>query len=136
MGFLKAARKEKYEIADMFEVFKRNYIDAILVTLISMIFVILGLIFFIVPGFIIMVRLAFAPYIVIDKKMAAMDAIKKSWNMTKGHSWTIFFMIILAILAIIGGLVALVVGVFFSIVWIASSFAILYNSVSIKKTKK
>ena len=99
------------------------------------IFVVVGLILFIIPGIIIFIRLSFVSYLVIDKKMEAIKALQTSWNMTKGHSWTIFGMILLAIPIVIAGLIVLIVGVLFSVAWISAAFAILYHSVSLGKKK-
>lgn len=131
--FLKAARKEKYDVADMFSIFKRNYWNAVIASFLTFAFVVIGLILFIIPGIIIMVRLAFVGFLIVDKKMEALDAIKKSWKMTKGHSWTIFGMGLLSILIIFAGLVLFIFPVLFAFMWIIASFAVLYNSVLVGK---
>ena len=134
--FLKAARKDKYSLGDMFSVFKRNYLNIVVANLLMIIFVFVGLILLIIPGIIVAVRLAFVPYFAVDRKMKGMESIKASWRMTKGHSWTIFGMYLLAIPIALLGVICLFVGVFVSIAWIGSSFAVLYHSVSLKKGKK
>jgi hypothetical protein len=131
--FLKAVRREKIEIKDMFAVFERNYWNAVIASLVTTIIIVIGLFMFIVPGIIFACRLAFVPYLVIDEKMEAMEALKASWAMTKGHGWTIFFMGLLAFLIIIAGLIVLIFGVLISAMWISAAFAILYYSVYLKK---
>lgn len=131
--FLKAVRREKIEIKDMFSVFERNYWNAVLAGLIKTIIIVLGFFMLIVPGIIFACRLAFVNYLVIDEKMEALEALKASWAMTKGHGWTIFGMALLAFLIIIAGLLVLFVGVFISVMWITASFAVLYHSVYVKK---
>ncbi|MBT96769.1 hypothetical protein CMI49_01580 [Candidatus Pacearchaeota archaeon] len=132
--FLKAARKEEYKIKNMFAVFNRNYWNAVLAGFLSVIFIILGFIFFIIPGIIVLIRLVFVKYLIIDKKMKAWDAITTSWNMTRGYSWTILAMGLIAIPLIIAGLICLIIGIFPIIMWLESSFAVLYYSVSLKKS--
>jgi hypothetical protein len=132
--FLKAARKEEYKIKNMFAVFNRNYWNAVLAGFLSAVFIILGFIFFIIPGIIVLIRLAFVKYLIIDKKMKAWDAIATSWNMTRVYSWTIFAMGLIAIPLIIAGLICLIIGIFPIIMWLESSFAVLYYSVSLKKS--
>jgi uncharacterized membrane protein len=127
--FLKAVRREKIEIKDMFSVFERNYWNAVLAGLIKAIIIIIGFVMLIVPGIIFACRLAFVNYLIIDEKMEALDALKASWAMTKGHGWTIFGMALLAFLIIIAGLIMLIFGVFISAMWITASFAVLYYSV-------
>ncbi|KPL13758.1 MAG: hypothetical protein AMS23_02405 [Bacteroides sp. SM1_62] len=131
--FLKAVRREKIEIKDMFAVFERNYWNAVIAGLVVAIIVVIGLFMLIVPGIIFACRLAFVPYLVIDQKMEAMEALKASWAMTRGHGWTIFFMGLLAFFIVIAGLIVLIFGVLISAMWISAAFAILYHSVYLKQ---
>lgn len=128
--FLKAARAQKFEITDMFEVFKTNYVNAILASLATGFLVLIGLIFLIIPGIYIAIKLSFVTYLVMDKNMDATTAIKTSWNMTKGHELTIFLMLLIAIPVIILGILALFVGIFVSVVLITAATTVLYNSVA------
>lgn len=131
--FLKAVRREKIEIKDMFAVFERNYWNAVIAGLVTTIIIVIGIFMLIVPGIIFACRLAFVPYLVIDQKMEAMEALKASWAMTKGHGWTVFFMGLLAFFIIIAGLIVLIFGVLISAMWISAAFAILYHSVYLKE---
>jgi len=131
--FLKAVRREKIEIKDMFAVFERNYWNAVIAGLVTTIIIVIGLFMLIVPGIIFACRLAFVPYLVIDQKMEAMEALKASWAMTKGHGWTVFFMGLLAFFIVIAGLIVLIFGVLISAMWISAAFAILYHSVYLKE---
>jgi hypothetical protein len=131
--FLKAVRREKIEIKDMFAVFERNYWNAVIASLVTTIIIVIGIFMLIVPGIIFACRLAFVPYLVIDQKMEAMEALKASWAMTKGHGWTVFFMGLLAFFIIIAGLIVLIFGVLISAMWISAAFAILYHSVYLKE---
>ena len=133
--FLKAARQEKFKIGDMFAVFTRNYWNAVGAGLVVGLIIIGGLILLIVPGIIFAIRLSFVQYLIIDRKMPLGEAISTSWKMTKGRSWTIFGMALLAILIAIAGLIVIGIGVFFSMVWISASFAVLYASVEKAKKK-
>jgi hypothetical protein len=132
-AFLKAVRREKIEIKDMFSVFERNYWNAVIAGVVMGIIIVIGFIMLIVPGIIFACRLAFVPYLIIDEKMEAMEALKASWAMTKGHGWTIFGMAMLAFLLIIAGIIVLIFGVIISAMWISAAFAILYYSVYKKK---
>jgi uncharacterized membrane protein len=131
--FLKAVRREKIEVKDMFSVFERNYWNAVIASLVTTIIIIIGFIMLIIPGIFFACRLAFVPYLVIDEKMEAMEALKASWAMTKGHGWTVFFMGLLAILVVIAGIIVLIFGVLISAMWITAAFAVLYHSVYLKK---
>ena len=128
-AYLKAARNDKLEIRDMFEAF-RNYWNAVLAKLLVGAIVTVGFFLFIIPGIIFACKLAFTPYLVVDRRMAVIEAVKESWRMTNGHAWTVFLIGLLAIPISIVGLICLVVGVIPAFMWIAAAFASLYHAVS------
>lgn len=132
---LKAVRKKKYKIREIFLVFKRkNYLEIVLGGVLSMIFTVLGLILLIIPGIIVAIRLSFVPYLLFDKEMKAMEAIKKSWKLTRGYSWKILGISLLAILIFLVGFILLILPAFFALVWITTTFAVFYNTrISSKK---
>ena len=130
--FLKATRGERIEIKDIFMVFQKNYWNAVVANIVVGVIVGLGVVMLIVPGIIFACRLAFVPYLVIDREMDVMDALRVSWDMTRGHGWQIFFMGFLAIFVVLAGLICLFVGVIISIMWIAAAFAAMYHAVELQ----
>jgi uncharacterized membrane protein len=92
---LKAVRNEKLQLTDIFEGFRR-YVDSVLSGLFVIVFVSIGLILLIVPGICIGCRLAFTPFLVVDRKMHPVDAIKECWRMTRGYGWKIFLIGLIA----------------------------------------
>lgn len=73
--------------------------------------VMIGLIFFIVPGLILAIKLNFAGYISVDKEVGPSDAIAESWRITRDRKWLVLKLIlaiavinIVASLANVGGL--------------------------------
>jgi energy-converting hydrogenase Eha subunit A len=127
--FLKAVRGNDYEIKDAFSAFNKDFFEVMLANLIVTVIIIVGFIFLIVPGIIFAIKLSFVPYLVMDKQMKAMDAIKKSWEMTTGYGAQIFFIGLLSIFIVIGGLLLFIVGIFPAIMWIKSTMASFYYSV-------
>ncbi len=128
-AFLKAVRGERVEVKDVFSVFQRNYWNAVVANIVVAVIVGLGIVMLIVPGIIFACRLAFVPYLVVDREMDAMEALRVSWDMTRGYGWQIFFMGFLAFWIAIGGLILLIVGIFVSIMWISTAFATMYHAV-------
>lgn len=127
--YLKAMRDEEADLKLLFEGFRTKYLNIILANLIVTALVIMGFVMLIIPGIIIACRLAFVSYLVMDKNLDPMKAVEKSWQMTRGHGWTIFFMAIISFFLVILGLLALIVGIFIAIMWIHAAFAALYQSV-------
>jgi hypothetical protein len=131
-AFLKAVRGERVEIKDIFAVFQRNYWNAVIANIVVAVIVGLGMVMLVVPGIIFACRLAFVPFLVVDRKMDVMEALRVSWDMTRGYGWQIFFIGILAFFIVIAGLIMLFVGVFISIMWISTAFAVMYHAVELK----
>jgi uncharacterized membrane protein len=131
-AYFKASRGDKVEVQDMFTVFS-NYWNAVGAYVVTTLIVGFGLILLIVPGIFLACKLAFVPYLVVDKKLGATEAIRASWNLTKGHGWKVFLIGLLAIPIVIAGLICLIVGVIVSAMWIQTAMASLYNAVSIEK---
>ena len=127
--FLRGIRDEKMEVEVLFRGFRENYLNIVLANFLTAAIVGIGLVFLIIPGIILGCRLVFVPYLVMDKHLEPIAAIEKSWEMTRGHAWTVFWMAILAILVIIAGLICFLVGVFISAMWISASFATLYHAI-------
>jgi hypothetical protein len=130
--FLRAVRGERVEIKDMFSVFQGNYWNAVVANVVVAVIVGMGFVMLIVPGIIFACRLAFVPYLVVDKQMDVMEALRVSWNMTRGYGGQIFLMGLMAFFIAIGGLLLLIVGIFISIMWIKTSFAAMYYAVEQK----
>jgi hypothetical protein len=135
MIFVQAVRKIKPDFEYLVKGFMENYLHIILANLLVFALVVLGLFALIIPGIIIGCRLAFVPYIIMDKKLDPIEAVELSWKLTKGHGWTIFFMGFTSIFIVLFGLLMLIVGIFPAIMWICSSFATLYQSVLLEKEK-
>jgi uncharacterized membrane protein len=130
--FLKATRGEKFEVKDMFAVFEgeSSFLNIVLANLLQSAIIGIGLALFVVPGVIFACRLAFVRYLVVDRGMDAVTAVKESWRMTRGHGGEIFLMGILCFPIFVVGLVCLGVGVIPALIWIRSGFAAMYFAVS------
>jgi uncharacterized membrane protein len=93
--------------------------------LLAGIIIFIGFLLLVVPGIIAAIGLGFAPYGVIDRGKGPVEALKDSWNITKGHKGQLF----LFGLALLGlnllGVIALVVGVLVTVpmTWLAVTHA-------------
>jgi uncharacterized membrane protein len=129
--YLRAVRQEEdYPVTDVFAVFNRNYGSAVLAGFLVGLFVSLGFLLLIIPGIIIGIRLSFVNYLVLDEGMEAMEAVRASWEMTKGHAGTIFIMGLLSIPIHIAGLLVFIVGVVVSGLLVSVAFALLYHTIA------
>ena len=108
----------------------------ILASFIKMVIVIGGLLLFIIPGIIFSIKLQFVEYFIVDKKMDALDAIKASWELTKGVKLNLFLLgFLLGLINLLGllcFLVGLVITVPLSMVANAYVYRKLLNQISLK----
>jgi len=128
-AYMKAARGDELKVSDMFDAFN-NYLNSVLANLFVFTVVGIGLVFFIVPGIIFACRLAFVPYLIVDRRMEVVEAVKLSWQMTNGHAWTIFLMALLAVPIITVGFACLGVGIIGAMLWIGLAFGSMYHVAS------
>ncbi|NMB70825.1 MAG: hypothetical protein GYA22_01575 [Bacteroidales bacterium] len=135
MIFVESVRKMKPDFEWLIRGFWTNYLNIVLANLLVFALVAIGLFALIVPGIIVACRLAFVPYIVMDKKLDPIESVELSWKLTRGHGWTIFLMGFIAFFIYIFGFILLIVGIFPAIMWVKSSFASMYQSVLIEKEK-
>jgi uncharacterized membrane protein len=113
----------------MFEALE-NYLNVVLANLFVCVIIVIGLVLFIVPGLIFACRLSFTPFLVVEGRMEAIEAVKESWRLTRGHAWTIFLMALVAIPIVILGMACLGVGLIGAMMWIGMAHASLYYAVT------
>ncbi len=56
--------------------------------------IIIGLIFFIIPGIVLMYAWFFSSMLILDKKLDPIQAMSKSYDLTYGYKWVIFFIVL------------------------------------------
>lgn len=126
--FLKAVRNQETDLKLLFEGFRTKYLNIVLANLIVFALTMIGLMMLIVPGIIVFCRLAFVPYLVMDKDLDPVKAVEKSWELTRGYGWKVFGLALASIGIFICGLIVFLVGAIFSVVLIHAAFATFYQS--------
>ena len=80
----------------------------------------IGWLFFVLPGFIALLRFAFFPYFIVDKHAGPIDALKMRYAMTQDHVWDMFaFWVAIKIIAA----VSFSTGIGLAIVWPLTTLA-------------
>lgn len=84
-----------------------------------------GLVLLIVPGLIAMVLFMFSTFLVVDRGLGPLDALKASVELTKGNRWPLFGFAVLTALVVALGVLALGVGLLVAvpIVGLATAYA-------------
>ncbi|MFA8436621.1 MAG: hypothetical protein ACEPOZ_19095 [Marinifilaceae bacterium] len=125
--FLKASRGTEPKFDELLTGF-RLFGKVILARLLSTVLIVFGFIFFIIPGLFLLCKLVFVSYLVVDKKVDAVSAIKLSWHMSNGYFLTILGMGIFFFVVIVIGFFLLIIGAVVAVTWAHASFAMLYKA--------
>ena len=125
-----SAQNKKITISETIQSIKKNALNYIVVSILCGLILFASGLAFLIPLFFVFPRILFAPYLVIDKGMEPMDAIKASWNGTAGHSGKVYGIIGASLLMAL--LIVVLVGIYFLFMY-AAAIAILYTYIFNKK---
>jgi uncharacterized membrane protein len=114
------------DLVSQYKLFFRYLLASILYSLI----VFSGFVLLIVPGIILLIRLGFYGYLIVDKNLRIVESLEKSWEITKGSTWNLFLLSILLGLIKLLGFFALIVGLFWSIPTTRLARAFVYRKLS------
>ena len=127
--FLSLIRQEDIRYERLFEGYK-DFIRTFLMEFLYCLAVAVGTCLFIVPGIILGIGLCMAPYILKDDpQISAMDALMKSWQMTRGHKMKLFWLGLSFIGWIILSLMTLGIGFFLLAPYMEATFAHYYEDI-------
>jgi len=93
------------DVGDSYRFGYRRFWSILLVGVLVGLAVFVGLILFIIPGIIIAVRLSVSiPALVVERKRGT-DALRRSWDLVKGYSWSVFgaFVVVALLNGIVNG---------------------------------
>lgn len=114
-----------------------NYLAALILCSVS---ILLGFLFFVIPGVYLMTRFIFVQYFVIDKNISFDAAIKRSWKITKGNEINLLAFLFAMVIIFVLGFLAFVIGFVVAIPITQLSTAKLYltflNDENISDTKE
>ena len=127
--FLNLIRQEDIRYERLFEGYK-DFIRTFLMEFLYCLAVAVGTCLFIVPGIILGIGLCMAPYILKDDpQISAMDALMKSWQMTRGHKMKLFWLGLSFIGWIILSLCTFGLGFFLLAPYMEATFAHYYEDI-------
>jgi hypothetical protein len=105
----------------------RYFLNFLLANLIYAVVVMVGFVLLIIPGIIWSLKYQFMPYLVLDRDMKPMDAFKESARITDGHKGRLFLFGLFLLLVNIAGLLALIIGLLFTIPASMIAYAYVYR---------
>ena len=89
--------------------------------------VVIGLVLFLLPGIVVLLRLMFVGFVIVDERVGPIDAIQRSWDITRGHTLDLFLFYILLCGVNLLGAACLLVGLLVSIPITGLALAYVYR---------
>jgi uncharacterized membrane protein len=91
---------------------------------------VLGLLLLIVPGIIFLMMFLFTTFLVIDRNLGPIEAMKESRRITHGHRWKLFLFSLVVLLVNLLGAIALGVGLLVTIPVTMLAFTYVYRQLA------
>ncbi len=123
---LRSVRGDDVEANDLLVAFDR-YREIVTAHVLIAGMVVLGSLL-IVPGILFYARTRFAPYLIIEEKLSATEAIRESFRLTEGYTGTILAIVALGCLAVSVGSIPFGLGIVPALVWWDLTLASLYHA--------
>lgn len=117
--------------ADLFSK-PRLFFSFLFAQIIEGIIVVVGILLFIIPGIIFALRLQFVTYFVVDKGMGPLDALRASWNATRGSTLKLLLFSLTSIGLALVGMLLFGVGLLLVIPTITIATAYIYRKLSMR----
>ncbi len=129
---LKVYAGEKFDVSEMFESYNL-FLKYFLASILYILAVLAGLVLLIVPGIILMIRMGLYTYLIVDKQMGPVEALKESMRLTKGNAFNLFLFWFLLLGVLLLGVLALIVGVIVAIHVTVLAYVFAYSYLEGKK---
>lgn len=128
MIVLKHSIGSPIQVGELFNYYNK-IVPIFIVTILTQLLVILGLILFILPGIYLAVAFSFALPLVVEKNMSPVEALKASRKVVH-HKWFSFAgFLLLGLVVVIVGAIALLVGLVWAVPLIVLAWALLYRDI-------
>ena len=119
--------------ANIFNIGFKNYLHNVWGYFLMMVFVLLWSLLLFIPGIIMAFAYAMTPYILVENpEMKAIDAIRKSRSMMKGHKFDLFYLELSFIGWILLSILTLGIGLLWLVPYMETSIAAFYNDLKVE----
>ena len=123
---------KKNSFSTLFSQYKL-FFTYLLTTILYYLIVLLGFVFFIIPGIYLAIRFVFFEYLIVDKKMGIIESLKESWKITKGNFWGLLAFYLIAITINVLGALVFLLGLFVTLPVTIIAWTFIYKKLSENK---
>ena len=113
----------------------RKLLSFLVAYIILNIIIAIGTALLIVPGIYLGLRLQFFYAFMVDDNAGVIDSFKRSWNITKGHSFKLFILFLIALLIYFIGCIAFIAGIFIAIPFTVLMYGYTYRKLTAPATQ-
>lgn len=114
--YLRLARGQRAEFADVFAGFSLAFVPLMLFSLVAQLLMAVGLLLLILPGIYLMVAwLMFGPLLILDKRLDFWTAMELSRKVVHRHWWQVFGLLLVSLLVLLAGVLACGIGLFVTV---------------------
>jgi len=114
-------------IGDLFSATWPQAFAYIVAVILDWVIVAIGLAVLVIPGIYFAIRLSMIPFLIIEKGAGPIEALRGSWEITRGSGWNLFlFAVLLTIINALGAIV-FVVGLLWTLPTSLVAFAFAYR---------
>lgn len=133
---LKMVREEEVEREDLFK-FMGNILPIAAISILMMVFVLLGMVLFIIPGIIVALGYAMVFYLYVEnQEYTPMDYLSQSRELMKGYKWDYFVFELSFLGWILLGVITFGIGLIWVIPYVTISQTIYYDELKLLKEKE
>jgi len=129
--YLRFADGEKPIFENLFDGFARAHVWIAASFIVAIAFA-MGLILLVIPGIIMMLRLSMIWFVLVDERTGPIDAIQRSWDITRGHTMDMLVLFIALTGLNLLGLICLGIGILVTIPISGIAMAYLYRELKPK----
>ena len=128
---LSYVRKGSFKYEDLFEgVTLTKFVYFICALFLVGISIVGGLLLLVIPGIIFAVRLSFVKYLIVEKDLKPMAALRESKRITKGNRWKLFWLYVVVFLVNLLGFICIIIGLFYTLPLTRLVIASVYKKLS------
>jgi hypothetical protein len=113
----------------------RKLLQYILAYILFSLIVIIGFCFLIIPGIYLTIRLQFFSAAIVEENCGGIEALKRSWNITKGQEVSLLMLFLTQFGLILCGLILLGVGIFVAYPVVGCMYAMVFRKLSIGRNE-
>jgi hypothetical protein len=133
---VKAAQQKKVEFSQIWETFSILWWKLILVTLLTLLIILAGLVVFLIPGLYLLGRIGLAPIVLIDQNKGVIESLNTSWELTANKTWPVFVAFLFGFLLNIPSVIPIIGPLIGAALVIAYSVALPIRYFELKKLDK